>query len=133
MTRNRKATGKAKPKPKKKRVDTGRLPRKDQRTKATERLDWRGVTVSVSYEPDWLGMSKGAPEAATAHLEVQRVSPDWALLPITETGYCSHFLPRGSVERLGGPVAYVRVWLDEAAKAPDWKRREQQSRQLSLF
>jgi hypothetical protein len=133
MTKNRKATAMTKRKPKKKRAGAGRLPRKDQRNKAVERLDWRGVTVSVSYEPDWLGMSKRSPEAATAHLEVQRVSPKWALLPITETGYRSHFLPRGSVERLGGPAAYVRAWLDEAAKAPDWKRREQQARQLSLF
>ena len=132
MTKNRQAACKTKQKPKKKRVGAGRLPREDQR-KPVERLDWRGVTVTVSYEPDWLGMSKRSPEAATAHLEVHKVSPDWALLPITETGYRSHFLPRGTVESAGGPVAYVRAWLDEAAKSPDWKLREQQSRQFSLF
>jgi len=131
MTKTRKALAKAKSK--KKRTGDGRLPRKDRRSKIIKRLDWQGVTVSVSYEPDWLGMSKRDPEAGTAHLEVRKVSPDWALLPITETGYRSHFLPRGAVEDAGGPVAYVRAWLDEAAKAPDFRRREQQSRQMSLF
>jgi len=130
MTKNRKAKPK---KPKKKRPGGARTSRRDQRRKTVQRLDWRGVRVAVSYEPDWPGMSEGAPEAATAHLEVKRISPDWALVPITETGYRSHFLPRGTVEGVGGPVAYVKAWLDEASKSPDWKRREQQSRQLSLF
>jgi hypothetical protein len=78
-------------------------------------------------------MSERTPEAGTAHLEVQRVAPEWAMLPITETGYRSHFLPRGTAENAGGPVAYVKAWLEEAAKAPDWKRREAASRQPSLF
>jgi hypothetical protein len=133
MTKNRKATAKTKQKPKKKRAGGAKLPRKDRSKKITERLDWQGVRVAVSYEPDWLGMAERTSDAATAHLEVKRVSPNWAVLPITETGYRSQFLPRGAVERAGGPAAYVRAWLDEAAKAPDWRRKEFQSRQMSLF
>lgn len=129
MSKKSKATDR---KQKKKHAGAGRLPRKD-RGKVTKRLHWKGVIVSVSYEPDWLGMSKQSPDGARAHLEVRKVSPDWALLPITETGYRSHFLAPGEVERIGGPVAYVRAWLDQEAKSPEWKRKDFQSRQLSLF
>lgn len=132
MTKTSSVAAKAKQKPKTKRTRAGRLPRKD-RGKVTKRLDWRGVTVSVSYEQDWLGMSKRSPEAATAHLEVRGVSPDWALLPITETGFRSHFFSAEAVEGAGGPLAYVRAWLDEAAESPAWQKQEQQSRQLNLF
>src|SRR5262249_32310163 len=110
MTKTRKATAKAKPKPKsnKKRARAARLPRKDRSRKIAQRLDWRGTIVSVSYEADWLNMSKSMPEAERAHLEVKRVSPEWAQLPITETGYRSQSLLPGTVERAGGPAAYVR-------------------------
>lgn len=134
MTKTRKATAKAKSNSTPaKRTRAARLPRKDRCGKTVQRLTWQGITVLVSYEPDWHGMSDSAPEIRYAHLEVRKLSPAWALLPITETGYRSHFLASDAVESTGGPVAYVRAWLDEAAKSPGWKRREFQSRQLSLF
>ena len=102
-------------------------------SKAVERLDWQGVTISVSYEADWLGMSKELSQFATAHLEIEAVEPPKHPLPVTETGYRSHFVARGLVEQAGGPVAYVRAWLDHAAKAPAWKRQQEASRQLCLF
>lgn len=101
--------------------------------KTVQRLEWRGIVVSVVYEPDWLGLAAKLGEVSNAHLEIEVLSPERAALPITDTGYRSHFLPRSAVEQAGGPVAYVTAWLDEAAKAPAWKKREQQSRQLSLF
>ena len=94
---------------------------------------WQGVTVAVSYEADWLGMSKRFPASATSHLEIEVVSPEKAMLPITDTGYRSQFLRCGTVEGAGGPLAYTKAWLDEAAKAPAWKRKDAESRQLRLF
>jgi len=58
---------------------------------------------------------------------------DRAVLPVTETGYRSHFVPREEVEALGGPVAYARAWLDHAARSPAWAAHMAASRQLSLF
>lgn len=101
--------------------------------KTIERFDWQGVTVRVSYEADWLGVSKELSQFATAHLEIEAIKPPKQPLPITETGYRSHFVARGVVEQAGGAVAYAWAWLDQAAKAPAWKRQEQQSRQLCLF
>jgi hypothetical protein len=104
-----------------------------QPVKSIERLEWQGIVVSVSYEADWLGMSKNFPEGAISHLEIEAVSPERAVLPVTDTGYRSQFLRPGTVEDAGGAVSYARAWLDHAAKAPGWKKKDEQSRQLSLF
>lgn len=66
-------------------------------------------------------------------MTVTSVAPERAKLPITETGYRSHFLSKGVVEAAGGPTACVTAWLDEAAKSKAWQRHEAESRQLSLF
>lgn len=52
MSKKPKAAAK-KQKLKEKHAGAGRLPRKD-RGKVTKRLSWQGITVAVSYEPDWL-------------------------------------------------------------------------------
>lgn len=44
-----------------------------------------------------------------------------AQIPITETGYRSHFLPDGIVEDHGGPEAYVLALLDHEADSDAWK------------
>jgi hypothetical protein len=33
----------------------------------------------------------------------------------------------------GGPVAFARAWLDDAAKDPKWIESERARKQLSLF
>ncbi|MEI4235091.1 hypothetical protein [Roseovarius sp. D22-M7] len=62
-----------------------------------------------------------------------RLAEDRQPLPLTETGYRSHFLPGGIVEDYGGVEGYVRVWLDHEAESPDWKKRKDAARQMSLF
>jgi hypothetical protein len=131
MTKERKT---AQPKVSKaKRRTAKQQPAQRRRRKTVERFDWQGITVSVSYEADWLGMSKELSQFATAHLEIEAVEPPKQPLPVTETGYRSHFVARGVVEQAGGPVAFARAWLDQAAKVPAWKRRQEESRQLCLF
>ncbi len=69
----------------------------------------------------------------TQHIEIR--SQDKRILPITETGYRSHFM-NGSealAEFNHDPVEFVLWWLEEAAKDPNWKRREEADRQGSLF
>ncbi len=132
MTKTRK-TKPVPPKAKKMRGRAAKQRKPKPPVKTVERLDWQGIVVSVSYEADWLGMSKSFPEGAISHLEIQAVSPERAVLPVTDTGYRSQFLRPGTVEGMGGAVAYAKAWLDDAAKAPAWKKREETSRQLSLF
>jgi len=49
-------------------------------------IDWRGQGITVRWCPEWLG-------GDTAHLEI--VTSDRLPHPISQTGYRSHFCPRG--------------------------------------
>ncbi len=95
---------------------------------------WQGITIEISYEPSWLSASDDddAPWRS-AHLEIRSMSPARAELPITETGYRSHFVHSDYIQRAGGPVAYVVAWLNAVAAEPWWRERVASSRQLSLF
>jgi len=113
---------------------TSKRSRKRSRTDrgiVTETLVWSAITIEVAYEADWLGSSEGPYPAS--HLAIRSTAPTKAPLPITETGYRSHFLEPGTVEEAGGPAAYVRAWLDHAASEPKWRKAEQARRQLDLF
>jgi hypothetical protein len=92
----------------------------------TCRLLWQGIEIEATYTPRTWGI--------TAHLEIQSIAPERAPLPITQTGYLSHFHPCGTIEANGGDVAaQVTAWLDEEAAKPEWQEHTQQGRQLSLF
>jgi len=98
-----------------------------------QRIDWKGITVEISYEPNWMGGLTEAFGEPLAHLQIQSVSPERAALPVTETGYRSAFVVGSVVTSEGGPVAFVRDWLDEAADDAAWKRVQDEERQLALF
>lgn len=88
-------------------------------------VNWQGITLSVAYHPKSF--------LSFAHLEVRSLHPARAPLPITETGYRSHFLDRAEIEAFGGPETYVRAWLDDRAQTPEWRPHMERSRQGSLF
>lgn len=89
-------------------------------------VDWRGVRIAVHHCPHWLGNE-------IAHLEIVSERPERAPLPITETGYRSHFLPAGEVEKNGGAAAYVLDWLESEAQFDEWQDHMARTKQLSLF
>ncbi len=90
------------------------------------RFLWQGIEIEARYWPlKW---------SAIAHLEVQSINPERAPLPITGTGYRSHFHQPGTIEAHGGDVVeQVVAWLDEEATKPAWLEHVERSRQLSLF
>ncbi len=96
----------------------------------TFRIEWSGIAIEIRWEPHWLGMDIGYD---TAHLEIESISPERAHLPITDTGYRSHFTSSEAVAAYGGPVAFVEAWLETESQAPDWRREERARQQLSLF
>ena len=98
-----------------------------------QRIDWKGITVEISYEPNWLGGLTEAYGEPLAHLQIQSVSPERAALPVTETGYRSAFIAGSVITMEGGPVAFVRDWLDTAASDPAWQQKVDAARQLALF
>ena len=89
----------------------------------TYRLDWQGRKLQIVYQPRSF--------AGTAHLQVRarHARP----LPITETGYCSHFPHPEDVAAMGGPVAYVQAWLNATAQTKAWRRTARDGLQLSLL
>jgi hypothetical protein len=95
-------------------------------------LRWRGVDIEITFERDWLSIAREH-ELAASHLTVTAVQPKRAPLPITETGYRSHFLHFEDIDEAGGPVGYVQAWLDSMAQSREWLDHEKASRQLSLF
>ena len=99
---------------------------------ATYQIVWRGIAIEIEYEAHWLGADKIG-GLQVAHLQVWSVEPERAALPITETGYRSHFVDRGAVANAGGPVEYVRLWLEADARSKTWQSRELAQRQLTLF
>ncbi|WP_299555984.1 hypothetical protein [uncultured Tateyamaria sp.] len=95
------------------------------------KANWHGVDLEVRHCPSWFSMLEDG--FVTQHIEIRTERK--RILPITETGYRSHFM--NGAEALAAfnndPVEFVLHWLDEAAKDPAWKRREEADRQGSLF
>ncbi len=86
-------------------------------------LEWRGIMIQITYERqrfvDWL--------------EIETLEPARAPLPITETGYRSHFISKDIVDQAGGAETYFETWLDEAAKARSCFEQEGDIRQYALL
>jgi hypothetical protein len=103
----------------------------DSNTYEISHITWQGIEIEIRFARDWLRSSKTA--YPTAHIEVVAIKPPRAALPITETGYRSHFLTAENVDAAGGALAYVLDALNEAAKHPAWKAKTATQRQLTLF
>lgn len=61
-------------------------------------IQWQGMAVSIRHVANWSG-------TGFDHIEVQTILPPRAPLPITETGYRSHFLHGEDLAGHGGAVA----------------------------
>lgn len=84
----------------------------------THRLFWDGIGLTIRHtRRRWTVID---------HLEIE--ADNRQPLPITETGYRSHFLDPGIIDSCGGALALVSQWLDDAAAAGGWR-----GRQLALF
>ena len=81
-------------------------------------MTWRGIALEITFTPKKFGL--------VDHIEI--MSEGRAPLPVTETGYRSHFIPAGAVATHGGAVAFVTAWLEHEAARTGWS-----GAQLSLF
>lgn len=90
----------------------------------TLEMTWESRRLRLSYHPRRF--------TAIDHVEVQ--SLDGQALPITETGYRSHFFgPVEPILTLAEVRNMIVKWLDSEARKPDWQAHLKQSQQLSLF
>jgi hypothetical protein len=97
---------------------------------AVHQTQWRGITLKITYEANWYNSTSAY---RPAHIEIWVRQPYKAALPITGTGYRSHFVDPDRVDQAGGPVAYVTAWLNAVASEKWWREYEAASRQVSLF
>lgn len=95
-------------------------------------IDWRNavtgetVRLSVTHSRDYLSPGQD-------HVEIESIAPARVPLPLTETGYRSHFIPGADLARFGSVRRFVEGWLETAAKAKDWLRKQQAAAQGDLF
>jgi hypothetical protein len=85
-------------------------------------IDWSGISIEIRWEPNWLNLTSIGREPG--HFEIESIAPERAQLPITGTGYRSHFTSADTVAAYGGPAAFVEAWLESESQAPDWRREE---------
>lgn len=95
----------------------------ETRNTISETIVWRGINIEITHVTGYFcGMD---------HIEIH--TEDKTPIPITDTGYKSHFFSTGGLGEFESAVDYVRAWLEHEAKRKAWKAQEFASRQLSLF
>lgn len=92
------------------------------------KVTWEGIEIEARYTPQKFG-------GVIAHLELEAINPPRARLPMTETGYRSHFHPIGTIESdcNSDVVACVHEWLNQEAKSKKWQDYMEDSKQFTLF
>lgn len=90
----------------------------------TTSITWEGRTIRLSYLPNKY--------SAIDHLEI-RVD-DLRPIPITETGYKSHYFgPCDPALKIDEIIDLVRNWIECEAKSEKWRTAEATRRQGALF
>ena len=98
------------------------------------KLVWDGININITYKPDYSEVTKRIFKYSLAHLELQTENKE--PLPITESGYRSHFTNAAEIEAFDTPVDFVKTWLNEKSKSKAWqkhKKKQVQEKQLKLF
>lgn len=93
------------------------------RTITSGAFEWRGILITVTFER----------QRSVDHLQIETLEPKRAPLPITGTGYLSHFISKKVIDKAEEPAAYVRAWLDQSATKKGWSEIEVTVRQYSLL
>ncbi|WP_299829303.1 hypothetical protein [uncultured Roseobacter sp.] len=85
-------------------------------------LIWCDRVVSVAYQAHWLNSNHW-------HIELRCAER----LPVTGTGYRSHFVPCAEDAHEADVRELVESWLNAAAETDAWQTHLEASRQPDLF
>jgi hypothetical protein len=88
----------------------------------TATFEWNGLPVTATMQFCWHSLD-------LVHIEVR--CPE--RLPVTETGYRSHYTHVDTVKELDGLEGYLNFWFDQLANTKEWQRYWEDRKQLSLF
>ncbi len=84
------------------------------------------IRIRITHARDYLS-------SGSDHIEVESIAPKKAPLPITETGYRSHFMTPLDLMNAGGPVTFVTAWIEHEAKGKAWNKATSARQQGDLF
>lgn len=84
------------------------------------------VRIRITHARNYLS-------SGSDHVEIESINPKRAPLPITETGYRSHFIPALDLINAGGPVTFVTAWIAQEAKGKTWTKYSTAKAQGDLF
>lgn len=113
-------------KPIKKAAKTAKPKRKPVPRKTIERLTWRGIEMNATHTPDYIS-------TGWSHIELRVTKPKGKPVPITDTGYLSHFLDEDALKAAGGAAAFFLAWLEREATAKAYAKALARWQQLDLF
>ncbi len=97
-----------------------------KRIPSTTRGQWQHVAFRVRHTPDYL-------IEGTDHLELLVLRPKREPLPITDTGYLSHFVDGRDVPNAVVALAFFLKWIGREARSKRWQTADNKRRQLDLF
>ena len=86
---------------------------------------WRHIRCKILLTPN-------APWHGSMQLEVTPICARDVPVPITSTGYVARCVAPETLAQAGGPIPYLRVWMDREAATKAYKKAEQRWRQLEL-
>lgn len=110
-------------------LERDEIPKQELKMKQTFKIEWRGIPISIFYQPDSSQAHKEIMGEFFGHIEVKANEP----LPISSTGYRSLFLPFYDVGEQGGAILLVKTWLEKSSQSAEWKEYMKEKRQLKLF
>lgn len=84
------------------------------------------VRIRIVHARDYLSTGND-------HLEIESIKPKKAPLPISETGFRSHFMPALELVNAGGPVTFVTAWIEREAAGKAWQKQATVNAQGDLF
>ena len=93
------------------------------KNKIVQTITWRGIRMEITHV--------GTYSAGMDHIEIH--TENKTPIPITETGYKSHFFPTGSYAEYDTAEAFVVAWLEAEADSKEWVAKELAAQQMSLF
>ena len=103
------------------------FPKKTSEEKWTLKVFWQGIKINVIRTQEYFSSF----DYNLSHLEVR--SDKQEALPMTATGYFSHFCDPEAVESYGGPKEYLLAWLEEAWSSEERKQQVADSKLQRLF
>ena len=84
------------------------------------------IQIGVTHQRDYL-------PGGQDHLTIESLKPKAAALPITATGYRSHFMQAVELINAGGPVTFVTSWIEREAQDKKWLAAATGKAQGDLF